>query len=139
MHQLTVKEVADLKGCSLQYIKRIAKDGELPSTMGTASNGRPCYLIPLSALDVSLQRKWYKSQAIPFPSELKESPKSQPAREAKPLEAYTIQQREQIDYWIGLLERWQDFRSNYPGPCSEADQAFHQKERLEFSIQTLYR
>ncbi|MFV0401704.1 MAG: Mu transposase C-terminal domain-containing protein [Oscillospiraceae bacterium] len=107
--------------------------------MGTASNGRPCYLIPLSALDVSLQRKWYKSQAIPFPSELKESPKSQPAREAKPLEAYTIQQREQIDYWIGLLERWQDFRSNYPGPCSEADQAFHQKERLEFSIQTLYR
>ena len=60
MIYLTVKEVAELKECSTQYIKKIVLDGSLKSEVSANKNNRKKYLIPLSELSHSEQLKYYK-------------------------------------------------------------------------------
>lgn len=60
MNLLTVKEAAELKGCSIQYIKKLAKDGKIETLQQlNPQNNRMQYLIPLPALPVDLQKKYY--------------------------------------------------------------------------------
>lgn len=66
-----MKDVAELKGCSIRYIQSLAQQGSLQYEASQGANGRSQYLIPLSALDFSLQRKWYQRQRLPVPKELK--------------------------------------------------------------------
>lgn len=139
MELLTIKEVAALKGCSKQYIQSLVNRGALTHQDGQAANGRPQYLIPLSALDAPLQRKWYKQHGGSMPSELRQAPKTAPLKPIRPLEFYTKEQREEIDACVQLLERWQGFRRSYTGPMAEADATFTQQEQLDISIKTLYR
>jgi len=48
---LTIKEAADLKGCSGSYISRLVKNKKIDSINKTnPKNGQSCYMIPLSAL-----------------------------------------------------------------------------------------
>lgn len=70
MIYLNVKEVAELKGCSAQYIKRIVLDGSLKSEVSFNQNNRKKYLIPLNELSHSEQLKYYKSHAIAIPEDL---------------------------------------------------------------------
>lgn len=139
MELLSVKEVAALKGCSVQYIKKLALENILAHEESVSEKGRKKYLFPLGALDAHLQRKWYKQHGAAIPAALREIPKAAPPKEIMPLDSYTLQQRNQIDWWITLLEKWQSFRSAYKGSMSEADGAFHHQERLEVSIKTMYR
>lgn len=139
MELLTVKDVASLKGCSERYIKRLAFENALGHQDGINEKGRKKYLIPLSALDAPLQRKWYKQHGMNPPAELCGSGKPEPLKVIRPLEFYSKAQREQIDRWVRLLEQWQDFRHTYTGPLAEADAAFLRQEGLDISIKTLYR
>ena len=139
MQFLTVKEYAGLKGCSLQYVQLQLKSGKIESHFGQVANGRPRYLIPLSALDASLQRKWYKQHGLNPPTELHRVEKPDPAKPVKPLEFYSKAQRECIGIWVDVLERWQSFRNTYPGSMAGADAAFLHNEQLDISVQTLYR
>lgn len=138
MELLTVKEVAALKGCSDRYIREIIGKSKIECQTQKAINGHPQYLIPLTALDTSLQRKWYKQHGKKPPAKLRGSEKP-PPKVVRPLEFYGKSQREQIDRWIDLLERWQRFRSDFTGPMAEADAAFLRAEGLDVSVKTLYR
>ena len=56
MDYLSVKEVAELKGCSVQYIKKIAHDGKIEAVRElNPQNNCMQYMIPVSALPEELQ------------------------------------------------------------------------------------
>ena len=155
MEYLTVKEVAELKGCSEQYIKRQAKNGILLAelTVNPATN-KTRYMIPLTALPEQLQEKWYKKQRTAA-GVLPESSEPEPEQSAKtsnkyglkaakrPFESFSEAEREQIHFWIDLLEQWQAERSSRKDK-TEFDKVFvaHQKylhADLNISTSILYR
>ena len=47
---LTAKQVAEVKGCSPRYIKKIIQDGKLKAVETVNSKNRKTYLVPLDAL-----------------------------------------------------------------------------------------
>ncbi len=59
MEFITVEDVAKLKGCSLQYIQKLIKDGKLESKTELNEKNRPKYLIPISALPDDIKAKYY--------------------------------------------------------------------------------
>ena len=46
---LTAKQVAEVKGCSPRYIKKIIQDGKLKAVETVNSKNRKTYLVPLDA------------------------------------------------------------------------------------------
>ena len=63
MDYLTVKEAAELKGCSERYVKKLCKDGAVQAEVRIhPQNKQPCYMIPVSAFPEPLQAKWYKQK-----------------------------------------------------------------------------
>ena len=116
MDYLTVKEAAELKGCSERYIKELCKSGKLQAEQQLNNKGRPKYMIPVSALPEDLQAKYYArlhKEAGTAP-ELKE-PVSKPVKKVfkKPFEEYTEDQRKEIAMWCGILREWQEQRERY--------------------------
>ena len=59
---LTAKQVAEVKGCSYQYVKRILQEGKLQAIETVNSRNRKIYQIPLEALPEELQQRWYQMQ-----------------------------------------------------------------------------
>lgn len=53
---LTAKQVAEVKGCSYQYVQRIIKEGKLQAQEILNDKNRKTYLVPLEALDEELQQ-----------------------------------------------------------------------------------
>ena len=74
---LTAKQVAEVKGCSFQYVQRIIKEGKLQAVETLNEKNRKTYLIPLEALDEELQQKWYQMKLAQPPEDIK------PVEEAK--------------------------------------------------------
>lgn len=107
MIYLNVKEVAELKGCSAQYIKRIVLDGSLKSEVSFNQNNRKKYLIPLNELSHSEQLKYYKSHAIAIPKDLLPERKSE--RPHKEFDEFSAVQREEIAEWIRILNAWDEY------------------------------
>ncbi|MDE6780871.1 MAG: helix-turn-helix domain-containing protein, partial [Ruminococcus sp.] len=62
MEYLTVKETAELKGCSERYIKTLCKDGKIQTEQELNCKGRMKYVIPISALPEDLQAKYYRQK-----------------------------------------------------------------------------
>lgn len=118
MEYLTVKEVAELKGCSEQYVKKICKNGKLDSEQQIhPQNKQMCYMIPVTALSEDLQVKYRKQlhKETGTAPELKELPALKTSKKVikKPLEEYTENQRDEIALWCGIFKEWQEKRENY--------------------------
>ena len=65
MDFLTVKEMADLKGCSVQYIKKLAHDGKIQTVQEiNMQNNCMQYMIPVAALPEELKQKYYSGLNI---------------------------------------------------------------------------
>ncbi|MDE5935923.1 MAG: hypothetical protein K2G83_00740 [Ruminococcus sp.] len=63
MDYLTVKEVANLKQCSVQYIKKRCKDKKIAAELQhNPETNKERYIIPVSALPEDLQAKYYKQK-----------------------------------------------------------------------------
>lgn len=67
---LTAKQVAEVKGCSFQYVQRIIKEGKLPAKETLNDKNRKTYLVPLEALEEELQHKWYQMNLENPPEEI---------------------------------------------------------------------
>lgn len=136
MEYLTVKEVAELKGCKPQYIRKLAKDGKLNTVLQEhPQNHKSCYMFPVSSLPDDLRTKYYgrlKAEAGTAP-ELKESELLKPRKKVvkKPFEAYTAEERKEIALWCGIVREWQDLRAKYKKKTS-IDADFVGKCRLEY-------
>lgn len=152
MDYLTVKEVSKLKGCSVQYIKKLCKDGKLETKQEPNSKGRMKYLIPVSALSEDLQIKYYNSLkkecGITLQLQEADKKKKEPLKERsegvlKPFEEYSEVERNQIVFWSNLLDEWQRLRADKKSK-TEFDKLFVAKTKfdnldLELSIGILYR
>lgn len=109
MIYLTVKEVAELKGCTERYIKMLVANSEITAVETVNQNNRKKYLIPLSELSEQEQLKYYKQRNIPIPEEMlaKRKPKTQ--RPHKEFDEFTADQREEIAKWIRILNEWDEY------------------------------
>lgn len=114
---LTIKEAAELKGCSTQYLQRAALNGAIEAKKELNDKNRPQYLIPLSALDTKLQLKYQKSHGLVLPEEEVDT-------SSRTIEELNEQQRNQINTWLLIIENWQSFRNQYKGSKAEADKAY---------------
>lgn len=109
MIYLTVKEVAELKECSTQYIKKIVLDGSLKSEVSANKNNRKKYLIPLEELSTPEQLKYYKNNNIEIPEELLAGRKSKAVHLHKEFDEFTAVQREEIARWIRIIKAWDEY------------------------------
>ena len=139
---LTAKQVAEVKGCSPRYIKKIIQDGKLKAVETVNSKNRKTYLVPLDALDEELQHKYYQLIAENPPEEVE---RPEPEVEKVAIDEFTEDERKEIDFWIDLTKRWQSYRK-MPGVTSlaEVDKKFVTLCSLEYpersiSVDTLYR
>ena len=139
---LTAKQVAEVKGCSSRYIKKIIQDGKLKAVETVNSKNRKTYLVPLDALDEELQHKYYQLIAENPPEEVE---RPEPEVEKVAIDEFTEDERKEIDFWIDLTKRWQSYRK-MPGVTSlaEVDKKFVTLCSLEYpersiSVDTLYR
>ena len=126
MEYLSVNDVADLKGCSVQYIKKVIKDGKLEAEQTVNEKNRPKYLIPITALPESLQNKYYGKLMNDAQLCL---PKAEPKADKpaiiqhrttvrKEFGQFSADEREQITFWTDLLREWRIRREEYDN-CAE--------------------
>lgn len=141
MEMLTAKQVAEVKGCSYQYIKRIIKDGKLNAVETLNDKNRKTYLIPLSELDEEQQYKWHLMSRDEEAAEV--LPKAD--KPPKEIDHFSHEERAEIDFWMELVEKWQNYRA-MPGVTSKTavDANFEALCKLEYpdkniSVDTLYR
>ena len=118
---LTVKETAELKGCSERYIRKLIGNGEIFSeSILNISNGHTCHSIPVSALPEDLQARYYhkkRTEAGILPEKTDdESTEKAPFKYRskgikKAFEEFTEAERAEIKLWTDLLTEWQSERS----------------------------
>lgn len=133
MEYLSVKDVAELKGCSDRSIRNAVKGGDIAAEVSTSQkNGGKQYRIPLDALDPAIQRRWYQKHKQEIPPELRraKAAKSPPAP-GKTMEQLSADERAEAAMWIRILEDWQAYRAGYCGSCAEADAEYIAKARQE--------
>lgn len=106
---LTVNEVAELKGCSGQYIRAKALSGEYKAEKEKIGNGQIRYLIPITELKPREQLKYYKQHSISVPDKL--LPKKREVVH-KGLDEFTTDQRDEIAFWIRTIRNWQEYCVN---------------------------
>ena len=153
MEYLSVKEVAELKGCSERYIQKNIADGKLEAKCEINSKGKNKFLVPIFALPEELRSKYYKQKRTELglmpelkdsKAELKEHSKAvkKPIKQ-KRLDEFTEDERSQIALWCSILKEWQIIRSKYKNK-TEVDPLFCSKVKLEYpaidvSVDILYR
>ena len=152
MDYLTLKGVAELKGCSWQNIQRLVKDKKLDFIQKLSCKGRMKYLIPVSALPEDLQAKYYKQKRTetgikPEKTESGNAPETALKYGCKGVkkafQEFSETERETIRFWINLLNEWQAERFKHKDK-TEFDKIFvaHQKyinPDIEISPDILYR
>ena len=142
MIMLTVKQVAELKGCSESYIQRLFREGNIVGELHDDIRQ-----IPLSALEPALQKKYYRKNALLLPAELRRAKASEakPPERVKSLEEFTVRQRQQIEERTLLVKSWEAFRLDWPdNDMAAADNAFVMRFKAghrgkSISAPTLYR
>ncbi len=109
MDYLTVKEVAEIKGCSVQYIRKLTKNDKIQSIKQLHPElKQECYMIPLSALSEKEQQKYYKlkEESLGFFPAV-ESTVKQPKNDCKKgFEDYSESERQHIILWNGIIKDW---------------------------------
>lgn len=149
MDYLTTKELADLKGCSERYVRKLIKNGEIFSeSIINTSNGHTCHSIPVSALSEYLQAKYYakiRKDTGLAPELTENKPEKQPKtkKPSRSFEELSADERTQLNFWCELLKEWQSRRSQYKRK-TEFDKNFVGECRLkyediEISERILYR
>lgn len=128
MEKLSVKEVAKLKGCSVQYIRILINRGKLKANINeNPSNNKKEYVIDVDDLPSDLRDKYYKNlnktRQVYMASEIydnlvqKNIKKVKYGRntkvEKKKYSDFSIEERDEIDTWIEILKYWNDYRSIY--------------------------
>ena len=145
MDYLSILDVAELKGCKPQYIRKLAKDGKIfAEQQEHPQNHKMCYMIPITALPEELQLKYYQRKraengVMPEPA----APKKQKAKRLLTFENCTAEQRKSINLWTAILQDWQGQREQYQKK-TEFDHLYVAKCQLEhpelqISTDILYR
>ena len=106
---LTVKQVAEVKGCRVQYIQRMAKEGKLPSVKTVNNRNQKVYQIPLESLPDELQQRWYQMQVEQMREENGIEEENRGGTDQ-----FSAEERLEIDFWLELVRKWQEYRNLAP-------------------------
>ncbi len=147
---LTVKEVAELKGCSERYIQRLVKSNKMVAEEQiNSSNNQICYLIAVSSLSDELQSKYYRQKRteaglLPEKEAAKEKKVEKPTAPQRSFEELSADERAEVNLWTDIVREWQGMRSAYKGSKTEFDKLYVGKCQLEhpsvkISTDILYR
>lgn len=138
---LTVNDVANIKKCSVQYVKKCIADGTLNAEVDVNKNNRKKYLVPITELSSREQVKYYRQHSIAIPDEL--LPKKTQI-EHKSFDEFNSSQREEIALWIRIIDAWHDYCAASKYHKDIATQQFINTQRminpdLQISQSILYR
>ncbi|MDE5772380.1 MAG: Mu transposase C-terminal domain-containing protein [Ruminococcus sp.] len=155
MDYLTVKETAELKGCSERYIRKLIGDGEIFSeSIINTSNGHTCHSIPVSALSEDLQAKYYaklKKDTGLEPELTKNKPEkpTKARKTSRSFEELSADERTKLNFWCELLKEWQsrrlqyksktEFDRNFVGECRLKYEGIEISERILYRKWTAYK
>ena len=120
--RLNTKQVAELKGCSEQFIRKLAKEGKLKGKKPTSTSEWEFSIDAIAEYNPDLVLKYFYQVKASFPV-----PPADllPERKAsKPLDHYTAEEQKEIAWWLRTLKEWQQYRNKYPGSKAEADDTF---------------
>ena len=139
---MSSREVATLASKDERTIRRWAKSGKLPAEMVLNKFNSPEYFFGLNDLTPDLQEKYYNQLRASLPEA--SVPEGAKPKAAKPLDTYSIDEQEEIAFWLRLVKRWQDYRNKPGANKTEVDARFVQWCKLEYperaiSVDTLYR
>lgn len=130
---LTVKQVAEVKGCRVQYIQRMAKEGKLPSVKTVNNRNQKVYQIPLESLPDELQQRWYQMQVEQMREENGIEEENRGGTDQ-----FSAEERLEIDFWLELVRKWQEYRNLAPKRSNgETDQKFLIWCSLEYPDRTI--
>lgn len=141
---LKATEVAQLMGCSKEYVTRMAREGRLEHEKTLNERNRPMLLFPVSGLEPQLQQKYYAQLKANLPEVRLPDGAGPKCKTPKAFDQYTADEREEIAWWLKTVDEWQTYRAKYPGKKAEADEKFIAlcakiDPEHEFSIDILYR
>lgn len=130
---LTVKQVAEVKGCRVQYIQRMAKEGKLPSVKTVNNRNQKVYQIPLESLPDELQQRWYQMQVEQMREENGIEEENRGGTDQ-----FSAEERLEIDFWLELVRKWQEYHNLAPKRSKgETDQKFLIWCSLEYPDRTI--
>lgn len=143
---LTVKELADLKGCTERYIQKRILEGSIVCEQIEVKQQGPGrggiqYRIPLSGLDKKLQSRFKRRlTAAKKAAGLENTADEPPELNHKEL---TESERQEIAKWKKIISDWQVYR-NSRNNKAEADEAFVTMANIQYpdlrlTRRTLYR
>lgn len=116
---LTVKEVAALRNCTEQAIRKQISGGVISARIDESCRYTR-YLIPLEELSPEDRRRYMREHEL-----LPDQPKpSAPPKPKRRFDEYTQKQRDDIAFWRKAVKEWREFRFGYPGSAADADHTF---------------
>ena len=110
---LSSQEVAALTGKTERTVRRWAESGKFPAERTLNKFNSPEYFFSLNDLTPDLQEKYYNQLRASLPEA--SFPEEAKPKAAKPLDTYSIDEQEEIAFWLRLVKQWQGYR-NKPGP-----------------------
>lgn len=150
MDYLTVRQVAEIKGCSVRYIQKCITDRKLEAVIECSNNCNQ-YMIPVAALPEDLKQKYYSGLNITvspaaecMPAVMESKIKPAPKKTAviteikRDIASFSAEEREVISWWCELIRDWRVKRQGYDS-LSEGDTVFiAETKRLQKEFMTAH-
>ncbi len=145
MIMISVKEAALLKGCSEQFLRKLALNRQIHTVTERTKNGRMKYMIPLTELTEPEQIRYYQQNGLDVPEELQKTTAKikNKVQRSTDIESYSADQREEISVWQAVLREWEEYCMDKPSKTqatkdfAAAAQAKHPEIRISSDV--LYR
>lgn len=117
---LKTSDVATLLNCTDRHVRNLIQRGQLESKQTFNKNNKPLFLIPLSTLNVDLQRKYLAQKHMEMPQA------NMPGNEMpQTMDNFSEDEHEEIRFWLDTLSEWQQYRENYTrGSKAQADEKY---------------
>ena len=150
MDYLTVRQVAEIKGCSVRYIQKCITERKLEAVIECSNNCNQ-YMIPVAALPEELKQKYYSGLNITvspaaecMPAVMESRIKPVPKKTAviteikRDIASFSAEEREVISWWCELIRDWRVKRQGYDS-LSEGDTVFiAETKRLQKEFMTAH-
>ncbi len=117
MEYLSCKEYADIKGCSVRYVRmQINKNAIQSIQMVSSENKCMQYMIPISSLPADMVQKYYsriKGESQPVLAAPETALALPKPREPREFGSFSAEERELITFWGEIIQEWRVRRKEY--------------------------
>ena len=143
MITVSIKEAAELRGCTDRHLRQQALTGQINAIIEQTKTGRKKYMILLTELTEAEQIRYYSNHSADLSKELRKSKSKPKQTRSTDLESYSADQREEITMWSDILQGLDDYCIGKPSKTQAVkDYAAIAAEKypdLKISADVLYR